>query len=115
MVQRLTLLALCLVIPQFAMPDAAVAAAVLGTNQPAEALTKARINSVLPAKERQPWLDSPARPAKHRAVDRAALEAERKDLATVPPLPAEGRAMIPLNHDASWYATPEALHVADVI
>jgi PelA/Pel-15E family pectate lyase len=112
---RLTLLALCLALPQFALTPSAHAAAVVGTSQPAEALTKARVNSVLPAKERQPWLDYLDRSEKQRAADRAALAAERKGLAAIPEVPREGRGMIPLDRDPSWYASPEALHIADVI
>ena len=107
---RLTLLALCL-----ALTSTAYAAAVVGTSQPAEALTKARINSTLAAKERGPWLDYLERSEKQRAVDRAALTAERKGLATIPEIPKEGRGMIPLDRDPSFYASPEALHIAQVI
>ena len=91
-------------------------ATVIGASTAAESITPARI-AKLPASQRQAWLDYLQRSERQMALDKAALAAERKGLATIPPLPKEGvgaRSM-PLHRDPAWYATPEARHVADVI
>jgi len=92
-------------------------AAVIGTNTPAQAISAARIDA-LPAQDRAAWKTYLARSEKQNLADRAALAAELKPGQPAPPPPEEGpggpKAM-PLDRDATWYATPEARHIADVI
>ncbi|HTH54358.1 MAG TPA: pectate lyase [Edaphobacter sp.] len=91
-------------------------ASVIGVSKPAEPITEARIQQ-LPAQDRAAWLAYLQRSQKQRQADQAALLAERKPGTPAPPIAREsfaGRTM-PLDKPAEWYATPEALHIADVI
>jgi PelA/Pel-15E family pectate lyase len=91
-------------------------ATVVGRSEPAQSLTLDRI-SALPAAERAPWLAYLRHSERQEKLDRAALAAERrgmKDVPSDPPLSPSVRS-IPLDRDASWYGTPDARHVADVI
>ena len=91
-------------------------ATVIGRSEPAQPLTAARI-STLPASERGAWLAYLNRSQQQEKADRAALASERqgmKDLPPDPPLGFSTRSM-PLGREASWYGSPEARHVADVI
>ena len=92
-------------------------ATVVGTSKAAPSLTVARI-AKLPAPQRAVWTAYLQRSHQQEARDRATLAAERKGLATIPPVPQEGfggiRSM-PLDRDPAWYATPKARHVGDVI
>jgi PelA/Pel-15E family pectate lyase len=91
-------------------------ATVVGRSEPAESLTPARI-STLPASKRSAWLGYLHRSEQQEKIDRAALAAERKDLKDLPPDPPLGfsaRSM-PLDRETSWYSSPEARHIADVI
>ncbi|HXC55845.1 MAG TPA: pectate lyase [Rhizomicrobium sp.] len=92
------------------------AAAIVGTNQPAQAITADRI-AALPAEQRGAWQAYLARSETQRLADRAALAAERKPGQPIPPPPEENArsASMPLDRDATWYGTPQARHVADVI
>ena len=95
-------------------------AAVIGTNKVAESLTEERINKVLPAKERGPWLAYLKRSQEQMKADKAALAAELKPGEVAPPQPAEGRGGfgqgMSLRHDdAAYYGTAPARHIADVI
>lgn len=114
MLSRTLAAALCLLATVPAVP---ARAEIVGTSVPAETLTRARITASLPARERQSWLDYLDRSDRQRAADRAALAAERKGLATLPPLPAESGSArsIPVDRDPTWYRTPEALHIAATI
>jgi PelA/Pel-15E family pectate lyase len=99
----------------FTVP-APLPATVVGVSVAAPSLTQARIDK-LPKKQRAVWTAYLQRSEQQEARDRASLAAERKGLASIPPMPKEGfgtRSM-PLNRDAAWYATPEARHVGDVI
>lgn len=90
--------------------------AVIGTSVPAESITATRIAS-LPKKDRVVWMAYLDRSQKQMQLDRATLAAERTAGAPEPAMPKEGfggRTM-PLNHDAAWYGTAEARHIADVI
>ena len=91
-------------------------AAVIGTNEPAQAITAARI-AALPIAQRVAWQAYLARSQAQRLADRAALAAERKPGLAVPPPPQEDAHSnsMPLDRDAKWYGTPEARHIADVI
>ncbi len=91
-------------------------ATVIGRSEAAQSLTAARI-SALPAAERGAWLAYLQRSEQQEKLDRAALASERQGMKVLPPDPAVGfsaRSM-PLDREASWYGSPEARHVADVI
>jgi PelA/Pel-15E family pectate lyase len=91
-------------------------AAVIGTSKPAESITSARI-AQLPAKDRAAWTTYLDRSQEQMRIDRSTLLAERAPGTVEPPLPKEsfGARSMPLHRDASWYGTPEARHIADVI
>ena len=92
-----------------------VAAAVIGTNPPAQPLTPERI-AALPTGEQAPWLDYLARSQVRRAADHAAVAAELQAAGrTALIVPREGRGGMPLNEADSWYGGAVALHTADVI
>jgi PelA/Pel-15E family pectate lyase len=95
---------------------APLSSAVIGTSKPAESITAARI-ATLPTKEHAAWMAYLERSQKQMQIDRATLDAERTAGAPEPPLPKEGFSArtMPLNHDAAWYGSTEARHVADVI
>ncbi|MDI4633508.1 pectate lyase [Pelomonas sp. V22] len=95
---------------------APVTAAVIGTNPPAPPLNAERV-AALPTDARAAWSAYLARSKAQLAADRAALAAERQGLATLPPPPEGGHAekSMPLQQPAAWYATAEALKVADNI
>lgn len=91
-------------------------ATVIGRSEAAQSLTAARI-SALPASERRAWLAYLQQSEEQAKLDRAALASERqgmKDLPPDPPLGFSARSM-PLDREVSWYASPEARHIADVI
>ncbi|HEY1577522.1 MAG TPA: pectate lyase [Terracidiphilus sp.] len=91
-------------------------ATVIGRSEAAQSLTAARI-SALPVSERDAWLAYLKRSEQQEKLDRAALVSERqgmKDLPPDPPLGSSSRSM-PLDREASWYGSPEARHIADVI
>ena len=92
------------------------AAKVVGVSQPAPSLTQARIDQ-LPKAQRAAWTAYLQRSTAQEQADRAALAAERKGLTEIPPRPAERGYpnSMPLGRAPSWYATPEARHIADVI
>jgi PelA/Pel-15E family pectate lyase len=90
-------------------------AAVIGQNPPALSLNEARLAVIKPAL-RQAWAAYLARSQAQAKADKAALGAERRGLAQIPPPPKEGHdASMPLDRPDAWYATPQARHVADVI
>jgi PelA/Pel-15E family pectate lyase len=91
-------------------------AAIVGTNQPAQAISAARI-AALPVAERAAWQAYLARSEAQRRADRAALATERKPGQTIPPPPDEDARSnsMPLDRDAAWYGSVQARHVADVI
>jgi PelA/Pel-15E family pectate lyase len=96
---------------------AAVGASTVGVSPPVEPLTQTRI-AQLPKVERAAWLNYLERSAKQRQADKDALQAELKiagiKTPTEPPH-GNGARSIPLNEAASWYAGPQARHIADVI
>ncbi len=92
--------------------------AVIGTSVPAESLTAARVTSTLPSDQQKPWLDYLKRSAQQLSFDQDELWIERSHLkGDPPPLPKEGNAArtIPLDRDPAFYATPEAIHIANTI
>ena len=95
----------------------AMAAAVVGTNPPAESLTRERIMR-LPAAERDPWLAYLDRSVKQRQVDKIFLAAELKKAGIAVPIEPPhgyGARSMPLDKDAAWYASAPARHIAEVI
>jgi PelA/Pel-15E family pectate lyase len=91
-------------------------AAVIGTSTPAEPITAARI-AQLPVKNRAAWTTYLDRSQKQMRIDHATLAAERMPGSPESPSPKESFSArtMPLHRDASWYGTPEARHIADVI
>jgi len=96
---------------------AAAAASTVGTNPPVEPLTRERV-VLLPQAQRSAWLKYLERSAKQRQADKDFLQAElQRGAIKTPAIPPHsfGTRSIPLNRDASWYASAEARHIADVI
>jgi PelA/Pel-15E family pectate lyase len=93
-------------------------AEVIGTSEPAESLTVARVNATLPAAERPAWLGYLRRSQQQLSFDQDELFIERSHLTgPIPPMPREsgsGRSM-PLNREPEFYKSPEALHTAQTI
>ena len=91
---------------------------VLGVSKPAESLTVERVNQVLPAAERAPWLDYLRRSTGQLHFDQDEPFIERGHLTgPVPPMPKEssGARSMPLEREPAYYQSPEALHVAETI
>lgn len=90
---------------------------VVGTNTPAESITRERI-AKLPPVGRGAWLEYLERSERQRQADKSAFQAELKHAGiAVPTEPSHGfstRSM-PLDREAQWYASAEALHIADNI
>jgi PelA/Pel-15E family pectate lyase len=91
-------------------------ATVVGVSVIAPSITQERIDK-LPKLLRPAWTAYLERSKMQEQADRAALAAERKGLATVPPLPPEGgfAHSMPMDREPAWYATAEARHIGDVI
>ncbi len=94
-------------------------AAVIGTNTPAEAISAARIDATLPAKDREAWKAYPGAFQKSRTLaDRAALAAELEPGQPARPSPRKAPAA---PRPCRWTATrpgtrrPRPASVADVI
>jgi len=100
-----------------AVVAAGAGGAVIGTNPPAQSLTRERIEQ-LPVRERRAWLDYLQLSARQRWKDQEffAAELKRSGLAAAlePPHGFSARS-IPLNREAAWYSGAEARHIADVI
>jgi PelA/Pel-15E family pectate lyase len=98
-------------------PVAYAAVEVIGQMTPAEPITHARI-SALPIGEQRAWNVYLDRSTALLAADKAALAAERKGLAEIPPPPPPGKSGgsgMDLKQPAGWYAKPDARRVADNI
>ncbi|WP_394653672.1 pectate lyase [uncultured Sphingomonas sp.] len=94
-----------------------VMAKVIGTNQPAQSLTRERI-ATLPVRERAAWLAYLTRSEATMRADRASLAAELRPGETPPPPPIAkggGHRAAPLDRDAAWYASAEAKRIGDTI
>lgn len=91
-------------------------ATVIGRSEAAQSLTAARV-SALPASERGAWLAYLRRSEQQEKLDRAALASERQGMKDIPADPQLGFSArsVPLDREASWYASPEARHITDVI
>jgi PelA/Pel-15E family pectate lyase len=91
--------------------------AVIGTNPPSESITRARI-AHLPRAERSSWLEYLRHSERQRQADKDAFRAEMKRAevtAPIEPLHDNSARSIPLHRDSSWYASPEAHRIADII
>jgi PelA/Pel-15E family pectate lyase len=94
-----------------------LAAAVIGTNVSAEALTHPRIAS-LPLEQRSTWNDYLDRSERLRRADQSALQRElaQRGLGNSIAAPASrGTRSTPLQRPPTWYSGPEARHIADII
>lgn len=111
---RRTALAAMMVL--IATPTVPGMARTIGEMTPAEPLTAARI-AALPEAERAAWTSYLDRSSRLMAADKAALAAERGDLAAIPTPPADGPSGGGMDLDGSddWYASPAAIAIADNI
>lgn len=103
----------------FALATAAspALADVVGQNVPAPQLTAERI-AELPPVERRAWSAYLARSERQMRADRASIERELRGLDNPPPPPSAthySQSNMPLDRDASWYASAEARAIADTI
>lgn len=98
----------------FGLSGALLLAAVIGTSDPAQSITAARI-AQLPNARQAAWRDYLDRSIRQNAADRAVLAAELKSAEpSIPPNGSAARSM-PLDRPADWYASPEARRIADNI
>lgn len=109
--RAIALAAACLIL---AAPLPRAAAAILGYMTPAAALTDTRL-AALPASQQAAWRSYLERSHALMDADRAALQAERGQQAFPADPPEAHTAGMPLTRPDSWYATPDARHVADTI
>jgi PelA/Pel-15E family pectate lyase len=101
--------------------SAVAAAKVVGTNTPAQSITRERISQP-PQDQRGAWLAYLERSERQRQADKDAFQAELKHASATAPgditAPTEpphgfGARSVPLNREASWYASADALRIAD--
>ncbi|HEX4065438.1 MAG TPA: pectate lyase [Acidobacteriaceae bacterium] len=100
-----------------AVVAAGAGGAVIGTNTPAQSLTRERIEP-LPVRERGAWLEYLQRSERQRRADQDFFAAELKRSGLPAPIePPHGFSArsIPLDREAAWYSSAEARHIADVI
>jgi len=93
------------------------AAATIGTNPPVEPLTSERI-AQLPVSEQRAWIAYLDHSLRQRQADKDFLQAELKQAGIKTPIEPPhsfSARSIPLNREATWYASSEARHIADVI
>jgi PelA/Pel-15E family pectate lyase len=93
------------------------AAKTIGTNTPAESLTRERIMQ-LPAGQRGSWLKYLERSGRQRQADKNAFLAELKRAGiTTPTEPPHGfgARSVPLERDPLWYAGADARRIADIV
>ena len=94
-----------------------LSAAVIGTNSPAQPLTRERI-SVLPSAQQPAWREYLERSERQRQADRAFLQNEMTTnglASSAAPPEVKGVKGIALNRRAAWYGQPEARRIADII
>jgi PelA/Pel-15E family pectate lyase len=92
-------------------------ASVVGANPPAQSLTRERVKQ-LPAAERTQWQAYLDRSEQKRKADKDTFAAEMKRAginAILEPPHGYGARSVPLDREPSWYAGPEAAHIADAI
>ena len=91
------------------------AAKIVGTNTPAESITRERI-SRLPPGQRSAWMEYLERSERQRKADKEAFHKELKNSRVAQPSEPPrgyGARSMPLDHDPAWYAKPDALRIAD--
>jgi PelA/Pel-15E family pectate lyase len=96
---------------------ASLSAAVIGTNTPAQPLTRERI-AALPSAQQPAWQEYLDRSERQMQADRAFLQNEVTAKALTnfsAPREVKGVKGIDLDHPAAWYGQPEARRIADVI
>ena len=92
-------------------------AKIIGTNTPAESITRVRI-AQLPPDQREAWLAYLERSERQRNTDKDTFQSELKNAGIASPSEpphSNGARTIPLDRDAAWYAGPDALRIADNI
>ncbi len=93
------------------------AAKVVGTNTPADSITRDRI-AQLPRSQRAAWLAYLDRSERQRQADKGAFQSEMKHAGIIAPTEPPhgfGARSIPLNREPEWYSSAEALRIADNI
>jgi PelA/Pel-15E family pectate lyase len=96
---------------------ATLSAAVIGTNTPAQPLTRERI-AALPAAQQPAWREYLERSERQARADHAFLKNEMQTNGlkkSVAAPGANGVKGIDLNRPAAWYAQPEGRRIADII
>jgi PelA/Pel-15E family pectate lyase len=100
-----------------ALAATSACAAVIGSSEPAQSITAARI-AHLPKQQQAAWKEYLDRSIRQKEADRAVLLAELKaeglPEALIPPSGSSARSM-PLSKPAEWYGTAEAKRIADAI
>jgi PelA/Pel-15E family pectate lyase len=97
--------------------SAFASATTIGTNTPAESITRDPIMQLKPA-ERGAWLKYLERSERQRQADKDAFKAELKKAGVTAPIePPHGFSArgLPLDRDASWYASADARRISDNI
>ncbi len=106
-----------LLIAIFAACAAGAWASVIGTNPPAESLTRARVQQLTGSK-RTAWLAYLARSERQRQADKDEFAAELKHAGiatpTEPPHGFSARS-VPLDRDPAWYGSVEARRIAAIV
>jgi PelA/Pel-15E family pectate lyase len=108
-------LALALIVLAPLVTTRLASAKTVGTDTAAESITRERI-AALPPAERGAWLVYLERSERQRHADKDAFKAEKKRAGiTTPtePLHGFGARSMPLNREADWYASADALRIAD--
>jgi len=111
-------------IPRFALffvtslllSAAALSAATIGTNPPAQPVTAERI-AALPEAQRSAWQDYLARSQRQWQADQDFFQTELKAHAIKEVIAPPGghNAGLPLDRSAAWYGEAEALRIADIV
>jgi len=93
------------------------AASVIGSNPPAESLTRERI-ATLPRGEQRAWREYLGHSIRQRQADKDAFHAEMKRAGVTAPIEpphSYSAHSMPLDRPREWYASADARHIADVI
>lgn len=92
-------------------------AAIVGTNQPSQAVTPERL-AALPKNEQPAWKEYLARSERQLQVDQTFFHLEMKQQGvkeTVMPPAGRSGSKLPLNKPAAWYGEAEAQRIADIV
>jgi PelA/Pel-15E family pectate lyase len=92
-------------------------AAIVGTNQPSQAVTRERL-AARPKQEQAAWKEYLARSERQLQADQTFFHSEMKQHgvkeAVMPPAGRSG-SKLPLNKPAAWYGEAEAQRIADIV